>query len=189
MGRPPQNDRYCRRYRIAPLCATYVQGFGTDLPATVPKKLTASAKVAKRLLEEYCTGFQRKSSGERIFVLGFMEFVRQDNLSRLKALRQKMWFRCGCEQGVGSAYADPTPCYCGNLLCCLQGVISFLIDLLFIAVQSRSQCPRPFHSCGHCWPRQSDRTPNGCERHPRTNANPPNAGSQNSHLHADPASG
>ena len=90
MGRPPQNDRYCRRRRIAPLCATYVQGFGTDLPATVPKKLTVSAKVAKRLLEEYRTVFQRKSSETRIFVLGFMEFVRQTNLSSLKALRRKM---------------------------------------------------------------------------------------------------
>ena len=116
MGRPSQDDRYCRRRRIAPLCATYVQGFGADLLATVPKKLTVSAKVAKRLLEEYRTVFQRKSSETRIFVLGFMEFVRQTNLSSLKALRRKMWFRCGCEQGVGSAYADPTPCYCGNLI-------------------------------------------------------------------------
>ena len=116
MGHPPQDDRYCRRRRIAPLCATYVQGFEADLPATIPKKLTASAKVSKRLLEEYRTVFQLKSSKTRIFVLGFMEFVRQDKLGRLKALHQKICFRCGCEQGVGSAYADPTPCYCGNLI-------------------------------------------------------------------------
>lgn len=55
---------------MAFLYATHERDTETDLLPAIQEKLTVSAKVAKRLLEEYRTVFQIESLGERVFDLG-----------------------------------------------------------------------------------------------------------------------
>ena len=64
-------DRYYQLRQVAFLCATHEQNTGIDLLATIQEKLAVSAKVAKRLMEEYRTVFQIESLGERVFDLGY----------------------------------------------------------------------------------------------------------------------
>ena len=63
-------DRYRQLRQVAFLYATHEQEDAeTDLLSAIQEKLTVSAKVAKRLLEEYRTVFQIESLGERVFDL------------------------------------------------------------------------------------------------------------------------
>ena len=64
-------DRYYQLRQVAFFCATHEQNTGIDLLATIQEKLAVSAKVAKRLMEEYRTVFQIESLGERVFDLGY----------------------------------------------------------------------------------------------------------------------
>ena len=64
-------DRYYQLRQVAFLCATHEQNTGIDLLGTIQEKLAVSAKVAKRLMEEYRTVFQIESLGERVFDLGY----------------------------------------------------------------------------------------------------------------------
>lgn len=64
-------DRYRQLRQVAFLYATHEQEDAeTDLLSAIQEKLEVSAKVAKRLLEEYRTVFQIESLGERVFDLG-----------------------------------------------------------------------------------------------------------------------
>ena len=63
-------DRYRQLRQVAFLYATHERDIETDLLPAIQEKLTVSAKVAKRLLEEYRTVFQIESLGERVFDLG-----------------------------------------------------------------------------------------------------------------------
>ena len=63
-------DRYHQLCQVAFLYATHERDNKTDLLPAIQEKLTVSAKVAKRLLEEYRTVFQIESLGERVFDLG-----------------------------------------------------------------------------------------------------------------------
>ena len=63
-------DRYHQLRQVAFLYATHERNTKTDLLPAIQEKLTVSAKVAKRLLEEYRTVFQIESLGERVFDLG-----------------------------------------------------------------------------------------------------------------------
>ena len=63
-------DRYHQLRQVAFLYATHEQEAEADLLPTIQEKLEVSAKVAKRLLEEYRTVFQIESLGERVFDLG-----------------------------------------------------------------------------------------------------------------------
>ena len=63
-------DRYRQLRQVAFLYATHEQETETDFLPAIQEKLTVSAKVAKRLLEEYRTVFQIESLGERVFDLG-----------------------------------------------------------------------------------------------------------------------
>ena len=63
-------DRYHQLRQVAFLYATHEREIETDLLPAIQEKLTVSAKVAKRLLEEYRTVFQIQSLGERVFDLG-----------------------------------------------------------------------------------------------------------------------
>ena len=63
-------DRYRQLRQVAFLYATHERDTETDLLPAIQEKLTVSAKVAKRLLEEYRTVFQIESLGERVFDLG-----------------------------------------------------------------------------------------------------------------------
>ena len=62
-------DRYYQLRQVAFLYATHEQDTEADLLTTIQEKLEVSAKVAKRLLEEYRTVFQIESLGERVFDL------------------------------------------------------------------------------------------------------------------------
>ena len=62
-------DRYRQLRQVAFLYATHEWDIETDLLPAIQEKLTVSAKVAKRLLEEYRTVFQIESLGERVFDL------------------------------------------------------------------------------------------------------------------------
>ena len=64
-------DRYYQLRQVAFLYATHEQNAETDLLAAIQEKLGVSAKVAKRLLEEYHTVFQIESLGERVFDISF----------------------------------------------------------------------------------------------------------------------
>ena len=60
------------RYRqVAFLYATHERDVETDLLPAIQEKLTVSAKVARRLLEEYRTVFHIESLGEGVFDLGY----------------------------------------------------------------------------------------------------------------------
>ena len=63
--------RYYQLRQVAFLCSTYEQDAETDLLTTIQEKMAVSAKVAKRLLEEYRTVFQIESLGERVFDISF----------------------------------------------------------------------------------------------------------------------
>lgn len=63
-------DRYRQLRQVAFLYATHGRNTETDLLPAIQEKLTVSAKVANRLLEEYRTVFQIESLGERVFDLG-----------------------------------------------------------------------------------------------------------------------
>ena len=64
-------DRYRQLRQVAFLYATHEQEDAEeDLLTAIQAKLEVSAKVAKRLLEEYRTVFQIESLGERVFDLG-----------------------------------------------------------------------------------------------------------------------
>lgn len=63
-------DRYHQLRQVAFLYTTHERDIETDLLPAIQEKLAVSAKVAKRLLEEYRTVFQIESLGERVFDLG-----------------------------------------------------------------------------------------------------------------------
>ena len=63
--------RYYQLRQVAFLCSTYEQDAETDLLTTIQEKMAVSAKVAKRLLEEYRTVFQIESLDERVFDISF----------------------------------------------------------------------------------------------------------------------
>ncbi len=64
-------DRYHQLRQVAFLYAAHEQNDETDLLPAIQEKLSVSAKVAKRLLEEYRTVFQIEYLGERVFDLGY----------------------------------------------------------------------------------------------------------------------
>ena len=63
-------DRYHQLRQVALLYATHEQDAEADILTVIQEKLEVSAKVAKRLLEEYHTVFQIESLGDRVFDLG-----------------------------------------------------------------------------------------------------------------------
>ncbi|MFR7894175.1 MAG: sigma factor [Dysosmobacter sp.] len=63
-------DRYRQLRQVAFLYATHERDVETDLLPAIQEKLTVSAKVARRLLEEYRTVFHIESLGEGVFDLG-----------------------------------------------------------------------------------------------------------------------
>ena len=63
-------DRYHQLRQVAFLYATHEQDAEADILTVIQEKLEVSAKVAKRLLEEYHTVFQIESLGDRVFDLG-----------------------------------------------------------------------------------------------------------------------
>ena len=63
-------DRYYQLRQVAFLYATHEQDAEADILTAIQEKLEVSAKVAKRLLEEYHTVFQIESLGDRVFDLG-----------------------------------------------------------------------------------------------------------------------
>ena len=64
-------DRYRQLRQVAFLYATHERDVETDLLPAMQEKLTVSAKVARRLLEEYRTVFHIESLGEGVFDLGY----------------------------------------------------------------------------------------------------------------------
>lgn len=64
-------DRYRQLRQVAFLYATHERDIETDLLPAIQEKLTVSAKVASRLLEEYRTVFQVECLGEGVFDLGY----------------------------------------------------------------------------------------------------------------------
>jgi RNA polymerase sigma factor (sigma-70 family) len=85
-------DRYRQLRQVAFLYATHERDTETDLLPAIQEKLTVSAKVAKRLLEEYRTVFQIESLGERVFDLGYGGDPAKayDRFMRRTLLRQRM---------------------------------------------------------------------------------------------------
>ena len=63
-------NRYHQLRQVAFLYATHEQDAEADILTVIQEKLEVSAKVAKRLLEEYHTVFQIESLGDRVFDLG-----------------------------------------------------------------------------------------------------------------------
>ena len=63
-------DRYYQLRQVAFLYATHEQDTETDILTAIQEKLEVSAKVAKRLLEEYHTVFQIEPLGDRVFDIG-----------------------------------------------------------------------------------------------------------------------
>ena len=64
-------DRYYQLRQVAFLYATHEQDAEAEILTAIQEKLEVSAKVAKRLLEEYHTVFQIESLGERVFDISF----------------------------------------------------------------------------------------------------------------------
>lgn len=64
-------DRYYQLRQVAFLYAAHEQDTEADLLTAIQEKLEVSARVAKRLLEEYRTVFQIESLGERVFDISF----------------------------------------------------------------------------------------------------------------------
>lgn len=85
-------DRYHQLRQVAFLYATHEQDAEADILTAIQEKLEVSAKVAKRLLEEYRTVFQIESLGERVFDLGCGGDPAKayDRFMRQTLLRQRM---------------------------------------------------------------------------------------------------
>ena len=85
-------DRYRQLRQVAFLYATHERDIETDLLPAIQEKLAVSAKVAKRLLEEYRTVFQIESLGERVFDLwcGGDPAKAYDHFMRRTLLLQRM---------------------------------------------------------------------------------------------------
>lgn len=64
-------ERYQQLRQVAFLCADYEQESEEELLAAIQKKLSVSAQVAKRLLEEYRTFFHTESLGDRVFDVSY----------------------------------------------------------------------------------------------------------------------
>ena len=64
-------DRYYQLRQVAFLYAAHEQDTEANLLTAIQAKLEVSAKVAKRLLEEYRTVFQIESLGERVFDISY----------------------------------------------------------------------------------------------------------------------
>ena len=64
-------DRYYQLRQVAFLYATHEQDTEADLLTAIQEKMAVSAKVAKRLLEEYRTVFQIEPLGDRVFDISF----------------------------------------------------------------------------------------------------------------------
>ena len=64
-------DRYYQLRQVAFLYATHEQDAEAEILTAIQEKLEVSAKVAKRLLEEYHTVFQIESLGDRVFDISF----------------------------------------------------------------------------------------------------------------------
>ena len=64
-------DRYYQLRQVAFLYAAHEQDTEANLLTAIQAKLQVSAKVAKRLLDEYHTVFQIESLGERVFDISF----------------------------------------------------------------------------------------------------------------------
>lgn len=85
-------DRYRQLRQVAFLYATHEQDAEADILTVIQEKLEVSAKVAKRLLEEYRTVFQIESLGERVFDLGCSGDLARayDRFMRRTLLLQRM---------------------------------------------------------------------------------------------------
>lgn len=64
-------ERYHQLRQVAFLCAACEQETEDELLAAIQKKLSVSAQVAKRLLEEYRTFFHAESLGDRVFEVSY----------------------------------------------------------------------------------------------------------------------
>ena len=64
-------DRYYQLRQVAFLYATHEQDAKVDILTAIQEKMAVSAKVAKRLLEEYRTVFQIEPLGDRVFDISF----------------------------------------------------------------------------------------------------------------------
>lgn len=64
-------DRFYQLQQVAILCAAQQRNTEADLLSAIQEKLDVSAKVAKRLLEEYRTVFQIEPLGDRVFDISF----------------------------------------------------------------------------------------------------------------------
>ena len=64
-------ERYQQLRQVAFLCAAHEQETEDELLTAIQKKLSVSAQVAKRLLEEYRTLFHTESLGDRVFDVSY----------------------------------------------------------------------------------------------------------------------
>lgn len=64
-------ERYQQLRQVAFLCAAHEQETEDELLTAIQKKLSVSAQVAKRLLEEYRTFFLTESLGDRVFDVSY----------------------------------------------------------------------------------------------------------------------
>lgn len=64
-------ERYQQLRQVAFLCAAHEQETEDELLAAIQKKLSVSALVAKRMLEEYRTFFHTESLGDRVFDVSY----------------------------------------------------------------------------------------------------------------------
>ena len=64
-------DRYYQLRQVPFLYATHEQDAKVDILTAIQEKMAVSAKVAKRLLEEYRTVFQIEPLGDRVFDISF----------------------------------------------------------------------------------------------------------------------
>lgn len=64
-------ERYQQLRQVAFLCAAHEQETEDELLTAIQKKLSVSAQVAKRLLEEYHTFFLTESLGDRVFDVSY----------------------------------------------------------------------------------------------------------------------
>ena len=103
-------DRYRQLRQVAFLYATHERNIETDLLPAIQEKLEVSAKVAKRLLEEYRTVFQVECLGERVFDLGCGGDPAKayDRFMRRTLLLQRM------EEQLSPRELNLVRCYLGN---------------------------------------------------------------------------
>lgn len=64
-------ERYQQLRQVAFLCAAHEEKSEDELLSAIQKKLSVSAQVAKRLLEEYRTFFHTESLGDRVFDVSY----------------------------------------------------------------------------------------------------------------------